>query len=270
MHTHLQEKRQNERHFATETSASVMGFSLWSGRLLYEHEIYQKFLKHAKSIWQIFYSGYCVWPLVRLSLTHWLITWFHLIYKISKSSCILPYQWLQILPCNIKRKKKKKKVILKASKSFSSKYPEQIPLKRQVQGIYIKSFSEVNLKVKVQGCVRTRTQTYAGIPLGKDRKRFNKLGTCVQIPVILYYTKYHHDKMSVGKPRRVEMKRTATPVTTDTRYICIYIVHISYNRLVFSVFTHGSLGKGNMGIPIGRGMWLCRGGFVIVCECVWS
>lgn len=85
---------------------------------LYEADVFctsmrftKKFLKHAKSIWQIFYSGYCVWPLVRLSLTHWLITWFHLIYKISKSSCILPYQWLQILPCNIKRKKKRKVIL---------------------------------------------------------------------------------------------------------------------------------------------------------------
>lgn len=147
-------------------------------------------------------------------------------------------------------------MIGKHRRVFPSKFPEQINLKRQVQGIYIKSFSELDLKVKVQGRVRTRLKGNVNVcqdSLGKDRKRFNKLGTCIEISVILYYTEYHHDKMSVGKPRRVEMKRTATPVTTDTGYICIYIVHISYNRLVFSVFTHGSLGKGNMGVPIGRG-----------------
>jgi len=88
-------------------------------RLLYEHEIYQKFLKHAKSIWQIFYSRYCVWLLVRLSLTHWLITWFHLIYKISKSSCNSSIPMIANLAMQYKEEeKKKKKSDRKASKSF--------------------------------------------------------------------------------------------------------------------------------------------------------
>lgn len=95
-----------------------------------------------------------------------------------------------------------------------------------MQGIYIKSFSKLNLKAKVQGCVRTELKEYANVgqdSLGEDRKRFNKLGTCIEIAVILYYTEYHHDKMSIGKPRRVEMKRTASPVTTDIFESILYI-----------------------------------------------
>lgn len=60
-----------------------------------------------------------------------------------------------------------------------------------------------------------------------SRKKLNKLGSCIEIAVILYYTEYHHNMMSLGKPQRVGMKRTATPVTTDTGYIRFYIVHIS-------------------------------------------
>ncbi len=103
MHTHLQEKRQNKPHFATETSASVMGFSLWSGRFLFTESFWN--MLRASDI-NILQQVLCLFryrkPLVRLSLTHWLITWFCLIYKISKSCCFLPYPWLQILPCNVK------------------------------------------------------------------------------------------------------------------------------------------------------------------------
>lgn len=103
MHSHLQEKRLNEPHFATETSASIMGFSLWSGRFLFTESFWN--MLRASDI-NILQQVLCLFryrkPLVRLSLTHWLITWFCLIYKISKSSCFLPYPWLQILPCNIK------------------------------------------------------------------------------------------------------------------------------------------------------------------------
>lgn len=49
-------------------------------------------------------------------------------------------------------------------KEFSSKFLKQINLKRHVQGIYIKSFSKLNLNVKVQGCVRTELKRRPGFP----------------------------------------------------------------------------------------------------------
>lgn len=71
MHTVLQEKRKNEWHFPTETSASVMGFSLQTSFVRAWH-----LLKHAKSIWHnnILQQVLCLFrhrqPLVRLSRTH--------------------------------------------------------------------------------------------------------------------------------------------------------------------------------------------------------
>lgn len=106
MHTVLQEKRQN---YTFPQKPQPLSWVSLCGRLLYEHDIYWNMLRASDII--IFYSRYCVFldtgnRWLGFHEHIWLITWFCLIYKISKSSCFLPDPWFQILPCNIKKKKK--------------------------------------------------------------------------------------------------------------------------------------------------------------------
>lgn len=102
MHTHPRGKTMES---VTETSAAIMGFSICEANVSYEHDGKVELNMRKAFLTEIFYSSVFL-SSDRLSRTHWLITWFHHIYKISKSNCILSYPWLQILPCNIKREEK--------------------------------------------------------------------------------------------------------------------------------------------------------------------